>query len=67
MNNLTTEEVGIKTLIKGLIEEAFDQRTKTLEDFYYLTWEIEQDRLEELRKEQVKLKDRCFALLTKIE
>lgn len=56
MSNLTSEEIGIKTLIVSLIAESFDQRIKTLEDFYYLTWEIEQDRLEELTKELVKLK-----------
>lgn len=67
MSNLTTEEIGIKTLINSIIEEAFDQRIETLRDFYHLTWEIEQDRLEELREEQVKLKNSCLALLTKIK
>ena len=67
MSNLTSEEIGIKTLIVSLIAESFDQRIKTLEDFYYLTWEIEQDRLEELTKELVKLKNSCLALLTKIK
>ena len=67
MSNLTSEEVGIKTLIISLIEEMFDQRIKTLDDFYHLTWEIEQDRLEELTEEQVKLKNSCLALLTKIK
>lgn len=67
MSNLTTEEVGIKALIISIIAEMFYQRIKTLEDFYYLTWEIEQDRLKELTKEQNELKDRCFALLNKIK
>ena len=91
MSNLTTEEVGIKTLIISIIAEAFDQRIKTLDDFYHLTWEIEQDRLKELTEEglalaftpriseieqdrlkelteeQVKLKNSCLALLTKIK
>lgn len=67
MSNLTSEEVGIKTLINSILEEAFDQRIKTLEDFYHLTWEIEQDRLKELTKEQNELKNSCLALLTKIK
>ena len=67
MSNLTSEEVGIKTLIISLIEEMFDQRIKTLDDFYHLTWKIERDELEELTEEQVKLKNSCLALLTKIK
>jgi hypothetical protein len=67
MSNLTSEEVGIKTLINSILEEAFDQRIKTLEDFYHLTGKIKRDELGELTEEQVKLKNSCLALLTKIK
>ena len=67
MTELTTEEIGLLMLTKSLIEEAFEQRIQTLKDFQRLTWKLEEDELEELIQDEVQVRDKCFALLSKIK
>lgn len=67
MTELTSEEIGILMLTKSLIEEAFEQRIQTLKDFQSITWKLEEEELERLIQKEIELKQRCFALLSKIK
>ena len=67
MTELTTEEIGLLMLTKNLIEEAFEQRIQTLKDFQRLTWQLEENELDDLIQKEIEIRDKCIKLLSKIK
>lgn len=67
MTELTTEEIGLLMLTKSLIEEAFEQRIQTLKDFQRLTWQLEENELDDLIQKEIEIRDNCFKLISKIK